>query len=267
MTVPALVAYLDARTQFSYDYTLITTLAKSSYKTWQLERKDRCNLFYALEERANAKATANHPYLVFEGKSWTFKEVYNIVLKYAGWLKTKYGIAPKEIVALDFMNTPQFIFIWYALWSLGAVPAFINYNLTGAPLLHCIKTATARIVFTDELVQPRFSTEVIDNMASGKVRDGKGPVELVVLNSGTESEILAFEAHREPDSSRNGPKITDMAMLIYTSGTTGNPKPAIVSYKKIWTGAIVTQTWMGWKQKDIFYTVSTFSTLHIYTLT
>ena len=260
----ASLAYLDARTQFSYDFSLIKTLAKSSYQIWQLERKDRCNLFYVLEDHAKAKATANRPYLILEGRSWTYKEVYNTVLKYAAWLKAKYGVAPKEIVALDFMNTPHFIFIWFALWSLGAVPAFINYNLTGAPLLHCIKTSTARLVFTDGLVEPRFSTEVRDDMASGKVRDGKGPVELVVLSSGTESEIMACEAYREPDSSRNGPKIADMSLLIYTSGTTGNPKPAIVSYRKVWTGAAFMKNWMGWKRNDIFYTVSSVAACSMY---
>jgi acyl-CoA synthetase (AMP-forming)/AMP-acid ligase II len=45
-----------------------------------------------------------------------------------------------------------------------------------------------------------------------------------------------------------------MAMLIYTSGTTGLPKPAIVSWKKCWSGSGFISDWMGVTPSDKFFT-------------
>ena len=224
-----------------------------------LQRRDRLNYFYFLEDHAKAKNTANHTFLVYEGLEWTYKETYDTVLKYAGWLKTKYQVAPGEVVALDFMNSPKFVFIWFALWSLGAFPAFINYNLTSKPLLHCIKTSGARITLVDDEIKHQFSEEVLEALQSTKFRDGKGSVEVVYVDSQVERGIeMSMDGLREPDTSRSGAALTTLAILIYTSGTTGNPKPAIVSWDKILATSCVMQNWMGWKQKDRFYSVCHF---------
>ena len=252
----AFLAYLNARTQFNIDYNLLYALFSSTVKTSLLEKRDRVNFFYTLEQHATAKSTADFPFVVYEGRSWTFKEVHDTVLKYAAWLKKTYNIAPKEIVAMDFMNSPQFIFVWMALWSLGAHPAFINYNLTGNPLLHCIRVSTARIVFVDAEVRSKFTSEVADAVASQDFRDGKGPVEVVFFNQDTEQQILGMEGVREPDSSRSGIVGHDMAILIYTSGTTGLPKPAIVSWNKCRIGGGFMSSWSNMKRNDRFYTVS-----------
>ena len=181
--------------------------------------------------------------------------MYDIVLRYGTWLKTNYAIVPREVVAMDLMNNPQFIFLWLALWSLGACPAFINYNLTGQSLLHCIKTSTARILFVDEEVKLQFTEDILDAIAAPGFRDGKGAVEVVDINSDIERRILAGKGLREPDSSRAGAKLHDMASLIYTSGTTGLPKPAVVSWRKPRLGGGFSAVWLGLKSDDRFYTV------------
>lgn len=252
----ASLAYLNARTQFSADYNLLSALIVSTVKESLSEKRDRVNLFYTLEQHATAKKTANSPSVVYEGRSWTYKEFYDTVLKYAAWLKQRYSIAPREIVAMDFMNSPHFLFVWLALWSLGAHPAFINYNLTGNPLLHCIRVSTARIIFVDAEVKSSFTSEVADAVASQDFRDGKGPVEVVFFDHDIEQQILSTEGHREPDSSRSGAVGHEMANLIYTSGTTGLPKPAIVSWNKGLIGGGFVSRWLGMKRTDRFYTVS-----------
>ncbi len=273
MTVPLLIAapaaaaglaYLNARTSFTYDLNLFAALGAGTIKSRLAERKDRANLFYTLESHAQARSTANHPFIVYEGRSWTYKEVYDIVLKYGTWLKVTYNIAPKEIVAMDFMNSPQFAFIWLGLWSIGAHPAFINYNLTGKPLLHCVRTSTARLLIIDKEVRGSFSQEVLDELASLSFRDGKGPVEVTFFTLEIESQVLSTEGVREPDSSRSGAKAHEMANLIYTSGTTGLPKPAIVSWNKGLIGGNFVSFWMGCKRKDRFYTVCETGSMFIY---
>lgn len=264
MTVPLAIAapaaaaglaYINAKTSLGGDLSLLGALAKSTINVRIQERRDRVNLFYTLEGHAHARSTANHPFVVYEGREWTYKEVYDIVLRYGTWLKATYKIGPKEIVAMDFMNSPQFVFIWLALWSIGAHPAFINYNLTDKPLLHCVRTSTARLLLVDNEVRDSFSKEVLDELASTSFHNGKGSVEVVFFTPEIESQILQTEGVREPDSTRSGAMGYMMANLIYTSGTTGLPKAAIVSWNKGLLGGRFVSGWMGYKRKDRFYTV------------
>ncbi|KAI4244761.1 MAG: hypothetical protein LQ352_006721 [Teloschistes flavicans] len=248
-------AYLNARLQLFQDLSTISGLALARINGALAEYRDRSSLFYTLERHAFARRTANHPFLIYQGKHWSFKEVYDTALKYGTWLKTAHHVAPKEIVALVFMNCPEFLFLWFGLWSIGAYPALINYNLTGAPLIHCLRTSTARLVIVDEEVQDQFSTHVTEAIASPSFRDNKGPMDHVIFTSSTASTITSTVVGiREPDSARAGDPIHHMAALICTSGTTGFPKQAIVSWGKLFVGGYYAAHWLQLKRTDRFYT-------------
>ena len=246
-------AWLNAKTHFSYDLKLIRALANAHTQLIRGEKRDRLNLFYSLEQHATTKSTSDHAFLMYEGKTWTYKEAYDMVLKYGTWLKTKHGILPREVVAMDFMNSPVFVFLWLGIWSLGAIPAFINYNLTGDPLLHSVKTSTARVLFVDQKVKSRFTKDITDTLDSANARDGKGPVQTVFFDATLEETIIDTEGVREPDSSRSAVRL-DMALLIFTSGTTGLPKPATISWQKIVLMAGFMPLWFGLTKSDRYYT-------------
>ena len=249
-------AWLNAKYCFFYDYILARALISALFHAKLVERQDRVNLFYVLEKHATTRSTAASPFLVGGGREWTFKEVYDTVLQYAAWLKMTYAIAPKDVVAIDFVNGPHFVFFWLALWSLGALPAFINYNLTGQPLLHCIKISTTRILFVDGESESKVTQEVSHALESPDFRVGGGSVQIVIVDGDLERRIRTVEGMREPDASRKGVKGSDMAKLIYTSGTTGLPKAAIISWTKATMGSMFVSSWLGMKQSDRFYTVS-----------
>ncbi|KAL8767331.1 MAG: hypothetical protein Q9209_006169 [Squamulea sp. 1 TL-2023] len=258
IALPALVAsgaYFDARTNFSYDLRNIFDLLQSRGHTDFSEYCDRANVFYALQRHAFARKTTNHPFLIYQGTTWTYRETYEMVLKYGTWLKTRYNVAPKEVVALVFMNCPEFVFLWLGLWSIGAHPALINYNLTGAPLIHCLTISKARVVFIDEEISDRFNEEVTSAISSPTFRDGKGPMEKVIFNSTTASDISSsVTGIREPDSVRSGAESHHMAALIYTSGTTGMPKAAVISWGKVRIGSEFVSRWLELTRRDRFYT-------------
>lgn len=71
------------------------------------------------------------------------------------------GVEKDDIVAMDFVNSETFIWVWFGLWSIGAKPAFINYSLTGKPLVHTIKTSTARLVLVDQEGRDKFSENAL----------------------------------------------------------------------------------------------------------
>jgi acyl-coenzyme A synthetase/AMP-(fatty) acid ligase len=251
----AAAAYLNARWALSHDIGLITSGLKMALKARVAERGDRLNLFYNLEAQALSPATADNDFIVYNGRTWSFRETYLMALRYGAWFKNVRGVRQKDIVAIDFMNSSTFIFMTLGLWSIGAIPAFINYNLTGKPLTHSVRTSSAKLLIVDEEVRNCFPPEQLKTFASESFRDGKGPVEVVFHTSDIEAEVLAMEPAREEDKVRGGQAARDMALLIYTSGTTGLPKPAIVCWKKCWAASLFVGDWMKVGPSDRFFTV------------
>ncbi|PGH13866.1 hypothetical protein AJ80_06135 [Polytolypa hystricis UAMH7299] len=260
LAVPAAaasLAYLNARWSAFYDYSLLSALVRTHIRLRLAARRDRLSLFYKLEQHATTPSTSNHPFLVYENQTWTFREVYDTSLRYGQYLKNEHGVKKGEIVAMDFMNSAAFVFVWMGLWSIGASPAFINYNLANVSLEHCVKMSSARLLLVDEEVyREKFSEEVLRKFGDEGFRDGEGggKVEVVVYDKGFEERALRAESVREKDECRTGVVGSDIAMLIYTSGTTGLPKPAIVSWNKVWVGGSFVTLFNGMKKTDRVYT-------------
>jgi acyl-CoA synthetase (AMP-forming)/AMP-acid ligase II len=79
--------------------------------------------------------------LDFEGELWTYKRFYLAVQRVGNWLMNDLGIQKGEVVALDGPNSCSYLLLWFALEGIGACPAFINSNLTGESLQHCVKVS------------------------------------------------------------------------------------------------------------------------------
>lgn len=252
--VATTLAYLNAKYSLFYDVKLIGGLIKTVFRSRMAMRRDTLNLFYTLEERAKAPATQNLPFLTYNGRAWTFLETYQLALRYGTWFKRVHHIKPKDIVALDFMNSATYLIVVFGLWSIGAVPALINYNLTGKPLSHSIQTSTARVLLVDEEVRPNFTPELMATMTAPDFREGQGPVEIVFHTADIEAQVMQTEPNREDDKARGGLILRDMALLIYTSGTTGLPKPAIVSWWKVWAGGLFITNWLEFSKDDRVFT-------------
>ncbi|KAH6609080.1 amp-dependent synthetase ligase [Trichoderma cornu-damae] len=242
----ASLAYLNAKIGLWYDLTLIKSLAKATLRVRHGLRHDTINLFYVLEGHALSPQRANKVFLIFEGKTYTYTQAYDRILRYGRWIRTRLGVEPGDIVAMDFENSDTFIFVWFALWSIGAKPAFINYNLSGKPLAHCIEVASAKLCLIDPTVASNFDDEA--------VRQRLPDVSLVTFTPEAEAEAISTAPERAPDRDRSDDGMANMAMLIYTSGTTGLPKPAVVSWAKCIYGGTMAETLLRRGNHDIMYT-------------
>ncbi|GJN74706.1 long-chain fatty acid transporter [Purpureocillium lilacinum] len=239
------LAYLNARTGFWYDLKLLTSAFKSAGRILIRERRDRLNLFYILEDHAKNPSTAKKDLIIFEGRHLTYADVYDRVLRYGAFLKQEFGVKSGDIVAINFQNSDTFILLWWALWSIGAKPAFINYNLTGEPLKHCLKAATTRLC----LVDPNVAEQVTD-----EVKGALSDVRFVDFTPALEAQALAAPPTRAPDADRHEETLSNLAILIYTSGTTGLPKPAVVSWGKCIVGGTIPEVLLSRGSRDIMYT-------------
>jgi acyl-coenzyme A synthetase/AMP-(fatty) acid ligase len=244
-------AYLNARGGFSYDARMLTSVVPTVLDLAYHSRIGRMNMFYKLESLATSKSSANRPMLLFEQKKFTYAQAYDIVLRYGNWLKTHLGVQKGDIVALDFHNGDDFVFLTMGLWAVGAKPAYINYNLSGKALIHCIGRANTKLM----LIDPTVVSQVGDD-----VRQEFPNVRFELFSPDVQGQASAMDPIRYTDDLRDPQVSEDMAILIYTSGTTGLPKAAIVSWGKMLVAAAFAARFLRTKTTDIFYTVSILQT-------
>ena len=86
--------------------------------------------------------------LWFHGQCFTYVDLHKRACQFANLL-ISFGIKPGEKVALYMQNSPEILTAWLGIWSIGACPAFINYNLTGGALLHTWKLARSDVLIAD----------------------------------------------------------------------------------------------------------------------
>lgn len=209
-------------------------------------RKGMVNNFYKLEDNALSPATASHTFLLFGDNAYTYAQVYEKALRYGSWWKETMGVQKDDVVALDFMNSDTFLFLWMGLWAIGAKPAFMNYNLRDQALVHCIKTSKAKLMLVDPDVADVLTPSLHEELPG---------VRMELFSEPVKAQADATAPVRYPDEQRFDDKPEAMGILIFTSGTTGLPKAAVVSWAKMIATGNVASRWMGLKKDDIYYTV------------
>ncbi len=108
-------------------------------------------------------------------------------------------------------NSPEFIFSWLGLWSIGAAPAMINYNLAENALTHCLNISGANVMLVDD--DPVFTARLAAVVGPS---EGKLPIRLVVMDGETKAKISIMRADRPADAYREVVKGDWPMCLFYT---------------------------------------------------
>lgn len=157
---------------------------------------------------------------MFEGREWTYRRFWEDVTRVGLWLMNDLGIQRGDIVAVDGGNSPEYIMVWFGLEANGAVPAFVNCNLTSTPLVHSVKICAAKIMLAD--------SEVRRLIEGSEEELGKNGCRVIWFDRGIVEGLKAFDGTEVPNERRTGMKPEDTDCLLYTSGTTGLPKGTIL---------------------------------------
>ena len=170
-------------------------------------KEDKVSIWYPLEEQCK-KSWNNRAIWSREGE-YTFGQMYEEALRYAQWM-IEQGVKPGELVAMYMVNSPRFLFVWWACAAVGAAPAFINYNLEGKGLMHCLEVAQTRLLIVDEdaACQKRIDQSRSDIEARG--------TKVAVLDSTLRQAIAKKPTARPADELRKGTKGEFPYALIYT---------------------------------------------------
>ncbi|CAX41020.1 very long-chain fatty acid transport protein, putative [Candida dubliniensis CD36] len=249
---------LEAKYLISDDLSLASKVARKALPFLWRSSRGRASYWYPFEEAAlkysNNRALAfprpkkNPPkpqvdengYNIYDDQfdleEYTYKELYDMVLRYSYILKNEYGVTSNDTIGVACMNKPLFIVMWLALWNIGALPAFLNFNTKDKPLVHCLKIANVSQVFVDpDCDKPIRDTEsqISEELPNTKIHYID---ELALFDR---LRLKSTPKYRAKDSTRR-PQDTDSSAcaLIYTSGTTGLPKAGIMSWRKAFMASV-----------------------------
>ncbi|OCT48112.1 Fatty acid transporter protein [Cladophialophora carrionii] len=217
----ATAAYLDAKFLIRHDLaagSLGAGQKKAVAFTVERYQQNRMLMYHVFEDQATGR-NADQLFLMFEGRSWTYKQFFTEIHKVANWLRNDLGVRAQEIVALDGGNSPEFLMLWFGLEAIRACPAFINCNLTAGPLTHSVKLSDARYLLADRAATTDLVRPCEDELRSAGVTTVY--YDEAFLSALTDTTPVPKALHK-------GISPTELAGLIYTSGTTGLPKGVIM---------------------------------------
>ena len=111
--------------------------------------------------------------ILFQERKMTFKELDELSNRIANMLRTTTSLQRGDSMAIFMENCPEYVATYLALSKIGVTGAFINHNLRGSGLAHCIKIANSSgVIFSATLssamadVVPELDDSVNRNLYS-----------------------------------------------------------------------------------------------------
>jgi len=152
--------------------------------------------------------------VVFEGKRWTYAEVYERVNRLANAL-VHLGVQKGDRIGILHVNCPQYVETYFASAKLGAILVPLNFRAKVDELAYMIENAEVKILFVGrrykDLVDPFIARSTSVKQCVTIEGDGELNYESLIRSS------PFAEVSCDIDDE-------DITVLMYTSGTTGRPK-------------------------------------------
>jgi len=201
-----------------------------------------------------ASSHPNKPALLYESSSWSFGELEAYSNRVANYLTLHRGFRKGDCVALFMENRPEYVGIWLGCTKVGILPALINSNLQGNPLIHSIKSAAATgLIYGSELSQAvqEVTADVrrhvgdqlfVSTDAVTTQSESHNNAKISQNAQIVDSNVVDFDVALMEESSPSPPQktfteqlqFTDKLLYIYTSGTTGLPKAAVIKHSRFY---------------------------------
>ena len=170
-----------------------------------------------------AREHGDREFLVYEGERRSFARLMAEADAMAAALQAQ-GIKPGDRVGLAMRNYPEWMTVFIAVVTIGAVIVPINSWGKPADIIHALGDADVRLAVLD---QARYSG-VADWLEANDVaaviarpEDADDPLRLTTF-------VARFQGASPPQVAIDG---EDLALIMYTSGTSGAPKGAASTHR------------------------------------
>lgn len=205
----AAAAYIDAKYHLSKDIRGILG-ARANQKALEKNAAGKGqSLWYQFEAQVH-RLPSDAEAIWSRTGCYTWAETYANACRY-GQFMLQQGVQPGKLVAMYMMNRPEFLFTHLGSWAIGSAPAWINYNLAGDALVHCLKVAESKVIIVDEDAECRRRIEEVRDRLEGELG-----MKIVVLDQAQKGEISRLEPKRPGDELRVGAKGKFPIFLFYT---------------------------------------------------
>jgi acyl-CoA synthetase (AMP-forming)/AMP-acid ligase II len=177
--------------------------------------------------------------LRFEGRSWSYRELYEDVCRLSHGLGEL--AAPGDRVAMLTENNPEYVMAYYAVPLAGMALVFVNYRLAPNEVAGIVADSRPAVLITERKFADSAlaAAEAVDSVRTVVCIDGDVPG--TIPFAGLTRGRPAAEPATAPDEDGT-------AWLLYTSGTTGKAKGAMLTHRNV--VAAVANAAISWEQGD-----------------
>jgi len=176
-----------------------------------------------LQERA--KAHPDKAAVIFNGEIIPFALLKDRVFSLTGYMH-KMGLNPGDKIALYLPNSPEYVYSYLAIWSLGLVAVPLDFMLTEEELIVCLAHGECKAL----ILKPKA------NISLDNIKKSCLGLETIITCRQREENFVNFDGLLQRESlplNRPVIKDSDYAIMFYTSGTTGKPKGVLINYKQL----------------------------------
>jgi long-chain acyl-CoA synthetase len=176
------------------------------------------------EKVVNATGHGDKEFLALGDKRMTFREFGELAWGSAHALTERFGMRPKDRLAIFAFNRPEWLVTLFGATSAGATAVGLNGWWVTDEIAYGLRDSGARYLIVDEALWPRVEPIVgtVEGLEQVFFIGGAPP-------KGTRSieELLA----RRTEAPATAIAEDDPWVILYTSGTTGRPKGCITTHR------------------------------------